>query len=193
MFIAIELDAAILRAVESVQNRLRGEPAGRFVRWASPLSIHLTLKFLGETPAGRERAVVAALEAACARAPFALVAEGIGCFPNLRRPRIVWVGVGGDMDALSSLRASLEEHVSPLGYPTESRDFHPHLTLGRLHDARPCKASAVGDLVQKTRVGRLGEMRVARVSLMHSDLRPGGAVYTRLADVPLGKQAASGE
>ena len=93
-FIAIELDPAILETLGVLQARVREDVPPRLVRWTRPAGMHLTLKFLGEVPAGQIEAIAEAMRHACApHAPFSFVLGGMGCFPNVRRPRVVWVGI----------------------------------------------------------------------------------------------------
>ncbi len=186
-FIAIELSENIATGLTRVQNGLKESDISRAVKWVNPHSIHLTLKFLGNVPAAQIAAIEEALTPAVAPfAPFTLTAEELGCFPNARRPRVVWVGVHGDLDTLKRLQNVIEGAVAPLGYPPEDRPFRAHLTLGRVR-RRVDKATVrqLGELIKETMVGKLGEMQVTGVSLMRSDLRPTGAVYTQLAHAAL--------
>jgi RNA 2',3'-cyclic 3'-phosphodiesterase len=187
LFVAIELPPAVCDALSSVQNRLRAFDRDCAVRWMSIASIHLTLKFLGETPANRQSEIEAALhEAVVGRGPFDLAVEGAGCFPDLRKPRVIWAGAGGDLQSLHALRDAVERTISPLGFPTEERPFSPHFTLGRARqDASRTALSSLGEKIGKTEVGTLATWRVEGVSLMRSDLRPSGAVYTQVAYAPL--------
>ncbi|MDH7487665.1 MAG: RNA 2',3'-cyclic phosphodiesterase [Anaerolineae bacterium] len=187
-FIAIELDDQVLRALAAVQSKLEAALPPRSVRWVRPEGIHLTLKFLGDTPAARLEEVQRALAAAAARvAPFSFSVEGLGCFPNPRRPRVIWVGVKEPTGALARLWQAVEAEVAPLGWPTEARGFQPHLTLGRVQrHVSSADLRALGELVEKSEVGRLGSMTVRAVSFIRSDLKPTGAVYTTLAEAHLG-------
>ena len=132
-FIAIELDESLRRALQSLQNRLKRQMPPGSVKWVAPEGVHLTLKFLGDTPAARVSEIVAAMRTACTGyGAFDLVVEGRGCFPNFRRPRVVWVAVRDRSQTIGSLQAAIEREVAPLGWPTEERAFTPHLTLGRV-------------------------------------------------------------
>jgi 2'-5' RNA ligase len=186
-FIAIELDESIKESLTKLQERLKGEAPRGSVRWVRQEGIHLTLKFLGDVPADQIGEITRALQKGCQGfAPFSLSCGGLGCFPNLKRPRVVWVGVQEETGTLARLQEAIEENVAPLGYPTEKRKFSPHLTLGRVQrrvgsgDLR-----RLGDLVGASEIGTLGQMEVRSVNLIRSDLRPSGAVYTRLAEVEL--------
>lgn len=186
-FIAIELDEALRIGLRQVQDKLKRQISPGSVKWVSPEGIHLTLKFLGDTPAGRLPEIEAALQAACAGfAPFEFSVEGRGCFPDFRRPRVIWVAVRDRRQVLARLHAAIERDIAPLGWPTEARGFSPHLTLGRIaQGARAGSASAVGQAVENSVIEQIGQQAVSAVNLIRSDLRPGGAVYTRLFSVPL--------
>jgi 2'-5' RNA ligase len=186
-FIAIELDEPLRIAIARVQGKFkRAAPPGS-VKWVAPDGIHLTLKFLGDTPASQLGEIEAALRAACAgTTPFEFSVEGRGCFPNTRRPRVVWVAVRDKGQMLARLQTAIERHVAPLGWPTEERGFSPHLTLGRVaRGASPAEEAAVGQMIEKSVVEQIGAQRVTAVNLIASDLRPTGAVYTTLVSVPL--------
>jgi 2'-5' RNA ligase len=187
LFIALELPAEITDALEKLQKRLRDLDRERSVRWVTLDSVHLTLKFLGDTPPDRVPAIEAAIvEAATNHKPFSLSIDGAGCFPNLQKPRIVWAGAGGDLNVLHALRDAVERTVSPLGYPTESRPFNPHLTLGRARqEASRSALSDLGEKIGSQKIGTLATWQVQRVSLMRSELKQSGAVYTRLAETSL--------
>jgi 2'-5' RNA ligase len=186
-FIAVELDKELLGNLVALQDRLREQVAPRSIRWVRPEGIHLTLKFLGETRPDQVEAVKVALDRAASEIrPFAFTVGGMGCFPNTRRPRVMWVGLYEPAGTLSRLRDAVESHVAPLGFPTEKRPFRPHLTLGRVQrHASKSEVREIGEVIAATEIGTLDEMRVERVSYIKSDLRPGGAVYTTLHEAQL--------
>ena len=181
-FIAISLPGPVLQAIEKAQETLKG--LGLKIRWVRKEGIHLTLKFLGDIDRDDVERIRAAIERATKRfSPFALRGEGIGVFPDLRRPRVVWVGVTEDVEALRALQRDLESQLDKLGFPKEKRSFKGHLTVGR-----------VKGRLDPTRLSEalkgLGEFRTESftaqsVVLFQSDLRPDGAVYSRLAEVSL--------
>jgi 2'-5' RNA ligase len=186
LFIAITLPAALHSAIETVQQRMQQVDHNRAIRWAANDSLHLTLKFLGETPIDRVDAIIEAMQAASTQSPFALNIEGLGGFPDLRMPRVVWLGVTGDVAALHQLRDAVERTVAPLGFPTEARAFSPHLTLGR---ARPQASkqhiAQIGEQLRGMTIERLGSWDVSTLVLMRSDLQPRGAVYSVVSEVAL--------
>ena len=187
-FIAIELDDQLKDGLGRLQDRLRTQLSPHSVRWVHPQGIHLTLKFLGDTPLEKvEEVQVALAQAANDISPFTFTVAGVGCFPNSRRPRVVWVGIQELTGSLVRLRDAVEGHVAPLGFPTEHRRFSPHLTLGRVQrHASKSEVRELGELVAADATGVLDEMMVTAVSYIKSDLRPSGAVYTTLAEAKLG-------
>lgn len=185
-FVAIELPEEVGSALEELQSDLRRRLQTTAIRWVNPRGIHLTLKFLGNVPADQMDEVARALRAACAGVPpFEFSLAGLGCFPNPRRPRVIWVGLGGDLTLLHQLRDAVEEHIAPLGYPTERRAFAPHLTLGRVKRATRDEARRIGEVIEAADPGTVARVQVNQVNLMRSDLRRTGAIYTRLAAVAL--------
>ena len=194
-FIAIELDEELKAHLRHIQDRLREEMPPRSVRWVRPEGVHLTLKFLGDTPLAQIEAVQAALGRAAAQVgPFRFEVGGLGCFPHSRRPRVVWVGLHEPTGALAKLHKAIEAQVAPLGFPTEKRAFHPHLTLGRVQRwASKSEVRQVGEIVAASALGTLDEMAVERVCHIRSDLRPSGAVYTTLYAATLGGEGEAPE
>jgi len=186
-FIAIELGETISVALTDLQGQLKAKVPRRSVRWVKPEGIHLTLKFLGDVPANRIEEIERALTQACAGFPaFSLSVGGLGCFPNPRRPRVVWVGVQEESGTLAGLQKAIEDGMEKLGFAPEGRRFHAHLTLGRTQRrASSGDVRRLGQLVSETDIGSLGQMEARSVSLIKSDLKPTGAVYTQLAAVKL--------
>lgn len=186
-FIAIELPEEVKASLIQLQDELK--LAGyTFVKWVDPKSIHLTLKFLGNISESKIAEVTRAIkEASEGIPPFQLEIGELGAFPNVRQPRVAWVGVGGEVDKLISLQQRIDTAFIPLGFTPESRPFTPHLTLARLREgASPRDRQDFGELVRKTPFETKHKIRVAAVNLMRSQLLPTGAVYTCLAVVGLG-------
>ncbi|MBC7222928.1 MAG: RNA 2',3'-cyclic phosphodiesterase [Anaerolineae bacterium] len=187
-FVAIELSPGLVEALGALMARLRKELPASALRWVRPEGIHLTLQFLGNVPAEQVPAIVRALEGACAEVPpLTMEVGGLGCFPDVRRPRVLWVGVEEPTGQLLRLQRHVAQALEPLGYEPDRRGFHPHLTLARAaRSARPADLRQVGAWVASAEPTVLGSLQADHVSLMRSDLRPTGAVYTRLAAVALG-------
>lgn len=155
------------------------------VKWVRPENLHLTLKFLGNVEEGRVEAIAEVIgEVARSSRPFRLRLGGLGAFPNIRRPRVIWAGMTEGARRLEGIAEGLEAGLGRLGFAREKRRFSAHLTLGRTRSAR-----GLNELVR--RVNRysnfeLGEMQIEDVSLFASELRPAGPVYTGLFKAALG-------
>ena len=181
-FIAIEIPDDIKKKLSETQQRLK-EP-GVEASWTRPEGIHLTLKFLGEIPETRIPDIMNGIRQSVeGRGPFRLVAGGVGSFPNPRNARVVWVGLSGDTDKLVWIQAALEEAIAHLGMDREKREFKPHLTLARIkyirfRDKWLKSLEEIKDL-------NLGGFDVSAISLMRSELKRTGAVYTEIGSVVL--------
>lgn len=186
-FIAIELNDALHHALGEVQNRLKRDHVARLVRWVAPESIHITLKFLGDVDAKQLPALHDALIKACANTPpFVLTLAGLGAFPNTKRPNNLWVGAAGQVEVAAQLAQKIDEACAAFGFARETRPFTPHLTLGRVKkDVSPSERASIGAMVEAARVNTLGELHVDHVSVIKSELRPSGSVYTRLYAIEL--------
>ena len=188
VFIAVPLPQPLLRELASLQRRLGDQVPDRGVRWVRPESIHLTLKFLGDTSTEKLPEIKRALTAVARNVPVCTFSvAGLGCFPNPRCPRVVWVGVQEPTGRLAALQDSIEEVLTPLGYEPEGRGFTPHLTLGRVRrKVARSDVERVGEVVSGTAVGLLAEVSADRFALIRSVLKPSGAEYTTLEEFPLG-------
>jgi len=181
-FVAISLPEPLLDRVAQIQRGLEDSVPYRSVRWVRMAGIHLTLKFLGDMSVSKVPQIEQALCSAAQHAPQCnFSVAGLGCFPNLRRPRIIWVGVTETSGRLAALQAAIEEAVNPLGFELEGRGFTPHLTIGRVaRRATRTDAVVIGDLIAQTEVGILGEVSADHFSLIQSILKPTGAEYAIL-------------
>jgi 2'-5' RNA ligase len=199
-FLAVELTASIKQAIASAQEEIRGRLARELsphcrIQWVKVEAIHLTVKFLGDIPEahvdGLKPHVVQELSSL---EPFSVEIAGFGCFPDLRAPRILWVGLVEESGAsgadshLAQVAARVEKAAATLGYPPEARPFSPHLTVARIKEGSREIGQALARLALTTQDFRLGALRVHQVSLMQSVLKPSGAQYTRLWHVSLGAE-----
>lgn len=218
LFVAVELPGDVKRALEDAIAALKSAGADEGLRWVRPDGIHLTLKFLGATPPGRVSAIVDALREHLRGAqPFNLQPEGFGAFHGAKKAavfrtwresyahniRVIFVGLRGDIAALSALAERVEAAIGPLGFPREDRPFFGHLTLARVREdstrEQRERASAAMDRFPHAagvHTGRLPEItvgfpafRVDRVALMQSTLQSGGALYRAVETFALGEQA----
>ena len=155
-----------------------GLPRGS-VAWTAPEQVHLTLNFLDAVAAGSIGELETVLEGVCRTAQaHRLRARGLGCFPGTNRPRILWAGLDGPPPALASLKGTLDNSLTPLGYRPEERAFHPHLTLGRVKELRAGDRPPLARALRELREADFGQWTARRVDLMRSVLTPGGACYS---------------
>ncbi len=181
-FIAIRIPSEYREAIGKLLEELKS--TGAAVRWVKPESMHITLKFLGNVKEELIPEISKGISQAVKNRKFIeLRAKGCGAFPGLNNPRVVWVGIHGEVDLLGELQADLEKRLMPLGFAPEKRPFRAHLTLGRLKGNRG-KTKLVSLLREKSRF-ELEPFKVKEVILYRSDLKPTGAEYTALETIPL--------
>jgi RNA 2',3'-cyclic 3'-phosphodiesterase len=187
VFIAIDLPLPIQLGLDQLITQLKSRKM-KAVRWVPVKGIHLTLKFLGNVQAGNLPALTDVLNTAAGSFhQFEFQVGKVGVFPNLRKPRVIWVGIQGPQN-LFDLQKAIDLSTRPLGYPGEDRPFSPHLTLGRVsQNASNQEISAVTDTFASFQVGTLGVVNVEAITLFRSELLPTGAVYTPLSEVKLSK------
>lgn len=181
-FIAIELSETVRQDVARVIAELDRIEAA--VRWVKPENLHLTLKFLGDVEEPRlsdlfdgTEEVLRGIQA------FRITFRGLGAFPHLRRPRVFWIGIEQGADSLKTVQKRIEDRLTGLGFPRDTKAFSPHLTLGRV------KKSLRGIFELASTIERMSvgpeEMSVERVVVMKSVLTPEGPIYSKLREVPL--------
>ncbi|MCO5196570.1 MAG: RNA 2',3'-cyclic phosphodiesterase [Anaerolineae bacterium] len=176
-FIAIHLPEAVLAYLGERQAEWMQTLPHNAVRWVKPDAMHLTLRFLGDTPSAKIEQIAAALDTAAAvNSNFGLFLDATGCFPNPRRPRVFWVGLRGELASADYLKQAVDNALQPLGWEPERRSFKPHLTIGRIKDARKLNNTSLplNVLLEPLRID------VDAIHLIRSDLKPSGPVYTVL-------------
>jgi 2'-5' RNA ligase len=183
-FLAIELPDSLRPGLAQVQEELKRSRAD--VRWVPVNNIHLTLKFFGNVPDDEIEALAqAARQAAAEAAPLQLQATSAGAFPSPQAPRVVWLGLGGDVVPLTQLFYRLEKAFATLGYLPEGRAFNPHLTIGRVKS--PANRDKLARLLEKMPPVDWPPFTVKELILFQSVLSPQGSKYTPLQVIPLGK------
>jgi 2'-5' RNA ligase len=187
LFVALDPPEALRRRIAASVGALRRSAghAADEVRWTSVETLHLTLQFLGAVPEERIPEIDAAVRAAAAASrPLNLELRGAGGFPNARRPRVLWIGIAGDVAPLGALAEDLGRRLTPLGFQPEARPFSPHLTVGRARDGRgaPGLGGALAEASQGEGIG----WRAAELVLFESHLEPGGARHEPLLRAALG-------
>ena len=180
-FIDIELSEAVRRAIEEFIAEFR--KWGVRASWVKPENLHLTLRFLGEV----DEATLAGLGDSLARAyrgtaPFCLEVAGAGCFPNPRRPSVLWAGVPDAPEVLWTVQAIAETAAREWGLKAEGKTYTPHVTVARIRDSRG--RDGLSKCLDEAKRFRAGEFAVQNVSLFSSTLTPQGAIYRKLREFP---------
>jgi len=183
-FVAVPLTPGLRNEISSFVDDLRKTKAD--VKWVPAENLHITLKFLGNT----EPELIPEIEKrllgiAAVQSPFTLSLSGTGLFPDRKRPRVVWIDIGKSQE-LKLLHENLEDNLVTFGYNKDNRNFSPHLTVGRVRSSRNLAALLRGLETQRDR--DFGKIEVVSFCLMKSDLKPGGAEYTAIAQINLKKE-----
>lgn len=174
LFVALPVSDEIQKGCEALQAIGKTKTAS--VRWVDPKQIHLTLVFLGWTdPALQSKIEAVIQEIAGDFPPFTLKVTGLGAFPKLHSPKVIWAGVAEERP-LMTLQHALAEKIGSVGIVLESRPYRPHLTLGRVQEGKVSEPFT--RWIGQEKGAPIGECPASRVALMESRLRPEGSIYT---------------
>jgi 2'-5' RNA ligase len=180
-FICIELPDDLTKKIGDIQAQLKHHSAG--ISWVRPQNIHLTLKFLGDVEEPRLSDIATAMEEMAAQhSPFTLFPEGQGVFPHTKGPRVFWLGIREDTGTLAQLQQAVEDRLEAIGFAKEKRAFTPHLTIGRVRPYRKPKELTTAFMALAFSAD---PFEVDHLTIMRSDLKPTGAVYTPLQVIKL--------
>lgn len=183
-FLAIDLPSTMHVTIAQKEESLRRDLTG--LNWVNSKNLHITLKFLGDTPETKiddlKQVVQQAVKGV---SPFVITLRGFGAFPDKRSPRTIWTGIDSDQNVLDDLALQVEASVISLGFPEEDKPFRPHLTLARIKKDHGEVSQAIEKSGVLTDPFIFGRLLVEQVTLFKSDLRPTGSVYTKLWAVPL--------
>ena len=183
LFIALDVDPEIRESLQDAVRELRATRAP--VRWVRPEAIHLTMKFLGETPDGKLASLESSLGKTCRTVyPFTVTMSGIGAFPGLSKPRVLWAGIEEPTGTIGILAQRMEEDLFRLGWKKESRKFHPHVTVGRVKGTSNLNQLAAALTGFQGRIW--GRQEMTGASLYRSHLEPTGARYEVVRFFPFG-------
>jgi 2'-5' RNA ligase len=182
-FIAIKVPEEIQEKLKGIQEKLKQSETQ--VSWVKPGNIHLTLKFLGDITETQIPDIITSLkESVKAVSPFQLQVGYAGAFPNVRFPRVVWIGVTDDEDkSLKTFHDDLETRLVQLGFKKEGGRFQPHLTLGRVRSQKN-RSNLLRAIESMVNIW-VGEIPVDAVYLIRSELKPTGSEYTDIAEVKI--------
>jgi 2'-5' RNA ligase len=182
-FLAFELPSDIRQTLSAISED--GRAARLKIRWIRVANIHLTVVFMGDVEEAQIGPIREVVRGVCDQyAPFYIQVNGAGMFGSRRSPRVLWVGLGADVDRMSSFRDDLQKGLAPFGIKEERRPFTPHLTLGRFRKGAYADGR-LDDLLSKYQALNGSECILRELALFKSDLKPDGAVYTRLGQWPL--------
>ncbi len=186
LFVAVPLPADAVAACASLVDTVRAGPLGQVPRWVDVPNLHLTVRFLGATPPGHVTAVGEAVRAAVAGRPaFDVVLAGAGSFPGGRKPRTLWLGIEQGADALGELARAVDGAVAPLGSPSDTRAYRPHLTVARLDASSIADGHAIADALRTAAAAWRTSFVAREVVLFRSHLGAGPPRHERLETVPL--------
>jgi 2'-5' RNA ligase len=179
-FIAIPLPKNISLFLGKIQGAIRKNRVK--ASWTKTSSMHLTLRFIGDTVTEDVKKIIRAMEAtAVACAPFTLFAGGVGVFPGIKKARVIWSGAKGEIYHLRTLQMTLEKNLAQTGIKADNRRFSPHFTLGRFKNRVDTRILA--NIIQNFGQHASDPCRIKSMVLFKSDLMPGGAVHTPLFKV----------
>ena len=182
-FLAFELPAEIMDVISHASRDMKKTPLN--VRWVKPGNIHLTMVFVGNVPQEHLKPIgQAAADISRRYGPFNVFLRGTGVFGSKRNPRVLWARLDGDLERLSNFRDELQKHLEPFGIKREKRRFKPHLTLGRFRKGAG-SGTDLDELLERYQDLTSPTCALEELVLFKSDLKPGGAVYTRLNVWPL--------
>jgi len=181
-FLAIEPPETVRQAMASLQSRLKYSLSGA-ISWVRPEGIHLTLKFFGNIAQTDIVRISAAVGPVAARfAPLNLEVRRLGLFPDSRRPRVLWLGLEGDLSALKALQKDCDGELTHYGFSREDREFRAHLTLARIKSTKGL--SGLDRLLTKGETYEAGRFQASGMTLFRSQLTPQGAIYSELGAYP---------
>jgi 2'-5' RNA ligase len=182
-FLAFDLPPDIKSMVKRVSEDVRRSDLN--LKWVKVDNIHLTVVFMGNIRTEDVQVIGEKIEDVCLGCePFEISLKGMGVFPDTRRPRVLWLGLEMETERISSFRNSLQERLLAFGIKEEKRAFTPHLTLGRFD--KPGRGdSFLGDIISQYKDLKGPVCQLEELVMFKSELKPGGAEYTKLKTCPL--------
>ena len=181
LFVAVEIDPSLIATLAefaaTLRRRAQTLAAGARIIWVNPEQLHITSRFIGEVDDKKAARLAGALLEELAIAPFDLVVEGAGAFPERGSPRVLWAGISAGVEELGMLEAEVSRRLTHCGVPREDRPYRPHVTLARVREPAGLRTPA---LFEDVAAGRFGTTRVEAITLFRSRTSPKGAVYTPL-------------
>ena len=178
-FIAAEIDLPNKKKISDLISELKKSKAD--VKWITENQIHITLKFLGNTGEEQIQKISGVLDGISRNfSAFDIRFSKLGAFPNMKRPRVIWIGVEKGGDLLSSLNEKIETELEKIGFTKEKREYKAHLTLGRVKSLK--NITSLTESIDKIDFQPTGEIKIDRLTLFQSTLTPKGAIYSPLSN-----------
>lgn len=175
-FLAVDLPNEVKETAIHLQTTVEAKP--KAVKWIKAANIHLTLRFIGPTPEHEVPKIKEAVaEAVAGHHDIPLKVRGTGVFPKKERPRVLWLGIGGEVEKVKTLVSDINGSLKKLGYPPEEREYSPHVTIGRIR--YPQKVTPDVSHFLNSEYDPI-EFHVRNVKFFQSDLVPGGPIYSVL-------------
>jgi 2'-5' RNA ligase len=182
-FVALPIPEPIVGKLTRLQESLAGQIGG--IRWVNPSLLHVTLNFLGDVVDTDLHLIGKAVGSVAAGSPaFDVGLQGIGVFPDPRRPRVLWAGIQDGHDSLATLHREVARELAAIGYHSEEPKFHPHITLGRIKLDRGVSLD-LAPLIDSKRAWSGGTFRARELVVFGSTLGPGGPIYSPLSRASL--------
>jgi 2'-5' RNA ligase len=180
-FIAIDLPNEILEKIDQIIEYFKMQTPSYAVKWVAKNNLHLTLKFLGEIPKENLEIIKTSMFLALEDVfPFEISIEGLGMFPNARKPRVIWLGIT-NLEKLRLVHSKLEAFLEKAGVPREKHGFSPHLTIGRVRSNTTfTDVENIGSVLSQYKVSKVGNFIIKEIILYQSELRQEGPLYTPL-------------
>ena len=186
IFIAVNLPQDILTKIDQITTYFKSKTPPNALKWVETKSLHLTIKFIGETPEKKIPQIQEILtQSLGVQAPFAIEVNGLGMYPHQNTPRVIWLGINGG-EPLIKIHQILDQNLAALEIKPEGRAFTPHLTIARVRrNADPTSVKSIGRTLSQFTVDPLGAFTINQVHLYQSVLTPSGPIYTSLYSVSL--------
>jgi len=181
VFIAVDVDQTVKHQLSGIQEQLSA--TGAHLKLVETPNIHVTMKFLGDTPDTKIPALIEALRKAASEANnFDIEVKGIGVFPSLKHMRVIWAGIAEGREGVKSLQHAVDKELEPLGFRSE-KDFIPHMTIARVKSAK--EKDKLAEIIQTSENLDFGQSRVTAIELKESKLTPKGPIYSTIERVNL--------
>ncbi len=181
-FIAIEIDSLNKQKITNIISQLKKSDA--IVKWAKENQMHLTLKFLGDIKESDVEKISANLKSIADNFnTFSIKFSKIGGFPNMQKPRVIWLGIDKGSEYLKLLNNKIEDNLEKLGFAKEKREYSAHLTLGRIKSLK--NIQNLTKIINEINLDLNDEVKIEKIILFQSALTPKGAIYTPLSEHPI--------